>query len=124
MPGKRPIYLNLIKIRQPLPAVVSVLHRISGALLFLALPLMLVGLQQTLVSPEGFDGVRGMLAGPLSRLVLIGLLWAYLHHFFAGLRFLALDLDFGGELAAARRTSVVVLAASLSLTLLIGVWLW
>jgi succinate dehydrogenase / fumarate reductase cytochrome b subunit len=124
MAGKRPVYLNLLKIRQPLPAVVSVLHRISGALLFLAIPLFLTGFQQTLASAEGFEAARLFLAGPLVKLVVLGLAWAYLHHFFAGLRFLALDLHIAVDLRPARKTSAAVLIASGTLTLLFGAWLW
>ena len=124
MPGKRPVYLNLFKIRQPLPAVVSFLHRVSGALLFLAIPLFLRGMQLMLDSEAGFEEVRQSLVNPLVKLAVFGLAWAGLHHFFAGLRFLALDVELGVDLGSARKTSAVVLATSGVLTLLIGVWLW
>ena len=122
--AKRPVYLNPLRIHLPVTGWVSILHRVSGALLFLALPFGVWGLSVSLSSAAGFRRMAECVAHPLARLFLLFLIWAFAHHFFAGLRFLALDLDFGGELAAARRTSVVVLAASLSLTLLIGVWLW
>ncbi len=124
MAAKRPVYLNLLRIRQPLPAVVSILHRISGSLLFLAIPLLLTGFQETLASAEGFEAVRLLLARPLVKLLVLGLVWAYLHHFLAGLRFLALDLHIAVDLRPARRTSAAVLIASGVLTLLCGAWLW
>jgi succinate dehydrogenase / fumarate reductase cytochrome b subunit len=65
-----------------------------------------------------------MLANPLCKLVLIGLLWAYLHHFFAGIRYLLLDLHVGDDLAPARQSSAAVLGVSLALTLIIAVRLW
>jgi succinate dehydrogenase / fumarate reductase cytochrome b subunit len=68
--------------------------------------------------------LRAAFANPLVKLVLIGLLWAFLHHLFAGLRFLALDVHIGTDLAPARKTSWAVLAASIVLTVILGVWLW
>ena len=122
---RRPVYLNLVQIRLPLPGFVSILHRISGAALFLfGIPLALYGLQQSLVSADAYARLTEAIAHPLCKLVLIGLLWSYLHHFCAGIRFLLLDLDIGGELKAARQSSVVVLVVSLALTLIIGARLW
>ena len=122
---QRPVYLDLVRIRLPLPGIVSILHRVSGALLFLVgIPLLLAGLAASLESPESYAEVKAAFAHPLAKLVLIGFLWAYLHHFFAGIRFLLLDLLQGIELASARRSSVVVLAVSLALTLIIGARLW
>ena len=121
----RPVYLNLLAIRQPVPAIVSILHRISGALLFLfGIPLLLAAVAWSLGTPEQFQALSALLSHPLARLVLLGLAWAYLHHFCAGIRYLLLDLHVGDDLAPARRSSVVVLAVSLALTLLVAVRLW
>jgi len=124
MPNRRPIYLNLFRIKLPLPGVVSFLHRISGALLFVAIPLFLAVFQLTLNSPADFDKVRQGLESPLVKLVLIVLLWGYSHHFFAGLRFIAMDMGLGVELGKTRRNSWLVVAFSLMLTAMIGGWLW
>jgi succinate dehydrogenase / fumarate reductase cytochrome b subunit len=122
---RRPVYLNLVRIRLPLPGIVSILHRISGAALFLfAIPLVLFAMQASLESEAGFASLKSMFANPLCKLVLVGLLWAYLHHFFAGIRFLLIDLHVGDDLAPARQSSVAVLVASLALTLIIAVRLW
>ncbi len=121
----RPVYLNLIQIRQPLPALVSILHRVSGAALFLVgIPLFLVALQASLTTPDTLAGLRVALAHPLGKLVLLGMLWSYLHHFCAGVRFLLLDLQQGIELGPARQSSIAVLVVSLALTVAIGVRLW
>src|SRR5258708_14103809 len=89
----RPVYLSLVRIRRPLPGIVSILHRLSGAGLFLVgLPLLLVSIQSSLASPESFDALRGMLENPPAKIVLIGLIWAYVHHFCAGMRYLLLDI--------------------------------
>lgn len=125
MVPKRPVYLNLAQIKLPLPALVSILHRISGMLLFLFIPFLLYLLQQSLGSPEKFTALQSWLSHPLMKLVMLGLTWAFLHHFFAGLRFLLLDLHLGTELRQARLLSVAVLALSLALTVIFAaVWLW
>ena len=124
MSKARPKFLNLFQIRQPVPAIVSILHRISGAVLFLFLWLFLVGLQRSLASPESYADLRSLLDQPLIKIVILGLLWAYLHHAFAGIRHLGLDLRLGIQLPAARTTAWVVLTLSLGLTLIIGALLW
>ena len=121
----RPVYLNLVQIRLPLPGIVSILHRISGAVLFLVgIPLLLYSVDRSLVSAESFLGLKATLGHPLAKLVLIGLVWSYLHHFFAGIRYLLLDVHVGDDLRPARQTSVAVIVASLALTLLIAARLW
>jgi succinate dehydrogenase / fumarate reductase, cytochrome b subunit len=124
MSNARPKHLNLLQIRQPAPAIVSILHRISGALLFLFLWLFLVGLQQSLVSAESFDQMKAVADHPLVKLVLLALLWSYLHHSFAGIRHLGLDLQLWIQLPGARASAWVVLALSFGLTLVLGVLLW
>jgi succinate dehydrogenase / fumarate reductase cytochrome b subunit len=124
-PKPRPVYLNLVAIRLPLPGIVSILHRMSGAVLFLfAIPLLLLAVQCSLASPGDFAALKSVLAHPLAKLVAIGFVWAYLHHFCAGIRYLLIDLRIGDDLAPARRSSAVVLAVSLALTLVAGVRLW
>jgi succinate dehydrogenase / fumarate reductase cytochrome b subunit len=108
----------------PLPALVSILHRASGAVLFLFIWLFLYGLERSLASPQDFAALKSMFAHPLVKLLLLGFLWAYLHHLCAGIRHLAMDLDYGTELAAARASSWAVLAISIALTLAAGVMLW
>ncbi len=122
---RRPVYLNLVAIRLPVPAFVSFLHRVSGALLFLlGIPLALLAARASLASAEAFESLKAGFANPLAKLVVIGLVWAYLHHLCAGIRYLLLDLHVGDDLAPARRSSVIVLVVSLALTLVIGVRLW
>ena len=121
----RPVYLNLLAIRQPVPAVVSILHRASGAALFLVgLPLALWTLQASLASPEGYQRVAAFFGQPLVKLVLIGLVWAYLHHLIAGVRHLLADIHIGLELASARQSAAVTLVLGILLTLAIAVKLW
>lgn len=124
MPASRPKHLNLMQIRLPLPAFVSILHRISGALLFLLLPLLLCLWGASLESPASFNDFKGWVGHPLTKLVLLGLLWAYMHHMCAGIRHLAMDMHKGLELESARATSYAVLGVSLLATAVIGGMLW
>ncbi|MBI4194854.1 MAG: succinate dehydrogenase, cytochrome b556 subunit [Betaproteobacteria bacterium] len=124
MPKSRPKHLDLTKIRFPVMAIVSGMHRISGAVLFLFLPLLLWLWQESLASQQSFEAFRSVVSYPLMKVVLLGLFWGYLHHLCAGLRHLALDLHLGTELAAARASSMVVLVVSIGLTALVGGVLW
>lgn len=117
---KRPKNLDLPTIRLPLPGILSIIHRISGAGLFLLLPFLLWLFQSSLTSSETFASVRGVVAHPLVKIVLLGLIWFYMHHFCAGIRYLLLDLHKGVELEAARLSSKVVFAVSIALTLIVG----
>jgi succinate dehydrogenase / fumarate reductase cytochrome b subunit len=121
----RPIYLNLFAIRQPLPAIVSILHRISGALLFLVgIPLLLWVVQRALASPDAYAAAIAPFTTPIGKLVVLVLAWCYLYHLLAGLRHLALDLHIGIRLTPARSSAAVVLLLSLLLALIIAVRLW
>jgi succinate dehydrogenase / fumarate reductase, cytochrome b subunit len=122
---QRPKHLDLLKIHLPIPGVVSILHRISGAVLFLFfIPLGLAALQGSLASAQGFATWGGVFANPLVKLVLIGFVWAWAHHLCAGIRYLLLDLHTGIALEPARLSSKIVIAVSLLLTLLIAIKLW
>jgi succinate dehydrogenase / fumarate reductase cytochrome b subunit len=124
-PKPRPVYLNLFAIRQPLPAIISILHRISGALLFLVgIPLLLWVVQRSLASPDAWAQMRATLSSPLAKLVLIVLAWAYFHHFIAGIRHLLMDMHWGMDLKSARQSSAVTLVLALLLTLAVAVKLW
>lgn len=124
MQKQRPKHLDLAKIRLPIPGIVSILHRISGVALFFSLPLLIYLLHGSLSSAESFETYRAVVGNPLMKLVLFGLLWAYMHHFCAGIRFLFLDIHKGLELQTARATAKTVVAVSLALTVVLGVALW
>lgn len=124
MNKKRPVHLALHQIKLPLPGIVSILHRISGLMLFMALPVLLLMLQYSLNSIQTYTELMSILAQPLLKVLLLGLLWAFLHHFCAGLRYLAVDLHLVRTLAQARNSSKVVMLVSLILTVFLGVKLW
>jgi len=117
---KRPYYLNLLQIRLPIGGWVSILHRASGALLSVLVPLLLYGLMLSLASPEGFARVRGFLAGGPGWLIGLLVSWALLHHFLAGLRHLGFDFGWGEDRRRARQTAWLVLSLALALTALIA----
>ncbi len=119
--AKRPVYLNLFRIHLPLAGWVSVMHRISGALLFVAMPLGVWGLSISLSGEEGFRRIADCFVQPLPRLFLLLLVWALVHHGFAGLRHLALDVHWGVDLRCARQASIAVLLAT-GLVTLFAAW--
>jgi len=117
---QRPKYLAINEIRLPVPGFVSILHRVSGAGLFLALPFLLCLLQLSLGTAAEYQTFTTIVGHPLAKLVLFGLCWAYLHHFCAGIRFLLLDIHVGIEKEQARASAKGVLVVSLGLTVLVA----
>ena len=111
MNDPRPVYLNLLKIRLPLTGMVSFAHRITGVLLFLALPFAAYLLDLSIESEQSFAKVQEILNQPLMLVVQILLLWSIAHHFFAGIRFLLIDADIGVEKSQARLGAWLVLLA-------------
>ena len=93
--NKRPVYLNLLKIRLPLAGMVSLAHRVSGVLLFLAIPFAVYLLHLSTMSASGFDEALKLLDNTLIKLINTALLWSIAHHFFTGIRFLLIDADIG-----------------------------
>ncbi len=124
----RPKYLSLtallFEIRLPLAGWVSILHRVSGLLLFFAAVWLLFMLDRSLASEGDFAYVKYYASLPLVKLALLVLIWAYCHHFCAGIRYLFLDLHKGVDKESSRITSIVVLVASIALTAFFGIKLW
>jgi succinate dehydrogenase / fumarate reductase cytochrome b subunit len=121
---KRPKHLNLFQIKLPIAGVASILHRMSGFGLFLMLPLLIWLLELSLASPDSFAQFKALIAHPLIKLLLIGLLWAFLHHFCMGIRILLIDIHVGVAKAQAAASAKAVLAVSLILTVILGAKLW
>jgi succinate dehydrogenase / fumarate reductase, cytochrome b subunit len=105
----RPKNLNLFTIRLPINAVVSILHRASGVGLFLCLPLILLALQVLVGSQESYSALISWLNTWFVKLMLIGLAWAFFHHFFAGIRHLLQDIHWMTSLNNARLSSRILL---------------
>jgi len=110
--------------KQPPSAIVSILHRISGFVLFLALPFLLYLFQQSIVSEISFAHFAGIVSHPFAKLVILGLSWGYLHHFCAGIRHLFMDNHMALDKDASQRTARYVLAVSLALTVLVALKLF
>ena len=125
MKTKRPVYLNLFQIKLPVSGMVSLLHRLSGALLFLSLPFVLWLFQTSLESASSFNNlINTVKYNPILKLVIAIGVWAYLHHFLAGIRFLLMDVHLGLELRQSRLSAKIVMLTSITLTILILGWLW
>ncbi|MFN4328466.1 MAG: succinate dehydrogenase, cytochrome b556 subunit [Limnobacter sp.] len=127
---KRPEYRNIhvtqiLSYRLPLAGKLSILHRVSGAALFLALPIILLPLfDKSLTSELSFEEMKAWVANPLFKVILLGLIWSYMHHFCAGIRYLVLDLHVGTDKYAAAKSAASVFAASLTLTAIFGLKLF
>lgn len=116
---------QIVQYRLPPAGIVSILHRVSGAVLFLfGLPFLLYLLQLSLGDAKAFGAFQSIAGQPIVKLILLGFIWAYLHHFCAGIRYLLLDLHVGTEKDQARTSSLVVLALSLALTLVFALKLF
>ena len=124
-PEFRNIHITeLANYRLPLAGLVSILHRISGAVMFLMLPFVLYLLQLSISSEMTFARFAGILEHPLAKLVLLGLIWSYLQHFCAGVRHLFMDMHMGIEKDSSRQSAVSVIAVTLVLTVLCGLKLF
>lgn len=110
--------------RLPLPAYVSIFHRISGAFLFFLLPFVLYLLDLSLLSEGTFAYLQGFTSHWFAKLVILALAWAYLHHFCAGFRHMQMDFHVGLDKYTARKTSAAVFIVSLSLTALVALKLF
>ena len=106
--------------RLPPAGIISILHRISGLVPFLALPLLLALIAASFGTPEKFAALVDCLQNPLAKLVLLGLVWAILHHACAGVRYLLMDVHVKVSKAGGRQTAFTVLLVSLALTALVG----
>lgn len=124
MTDKRPVYLNLLKIKLPLPGLVSFMHRVSGVLLFLAIPFCLFVLQQSLAKSGEYAATEEFLSHPLIIFMVFVLLLALSHHLLAGIRFLLMDFEIGLSKAISTQSSRAVLIGAVALALLLTIGLY
>lgn len=110
-------FAQMVHYRLPITAFVSGFHRLAGAALFIFLPFILYLLDKSLATEDSFEYMKNLVSPWYCRLVILGLSWAYLHHFFAGLRHMLMDFHIGLDKAAAKKTSAAVFAISLLITL-------
>ena len=123
-PKARPKYYDLSLAHLPPPGLVSIFHRVTGLALFLLLPAGLYVFDAMLASERGFAQWREFFSRPPMKLAMLGIVWFYAHHFWAGLRYLMLDVHVGVAKAPARASANVVLALGLLTTVLAGWRLW
>lgn len=118
----RPVYLNLLKIRQPIGAIVSIIHRVTGVLLVLLLAPALYVFDLSLSSPADYQRVADALSTVGGRLVSLVVVWMFVQHLYSGVRLLLLDLNIGVRIDRARRSAWLTLVASGVTVIAIGAW--
>ena len=121
---QRPVNLNLTTIHFPIMAIVSILHRMSGVILFLAIPLVLWALQQSLVAPDSFYDLKLTLSSPFAKLCLWVFLSALIYHLFAGIRHLLMNIGIAESLEGGRLGAFIVAVASAVMVVLVGICIW
>jgi succinate dehydrogenase / fumarate reductase cytochrome b subunit len=119
----RPRNLNLFTFHFPLPAIVSILHRISGVVLFLLIPLALWALNVSLTQ-DGFDTLKIWMQTVYVKIFFWLMLIPFCYHLVAGIRHLLTDIHIGSSLKAARMGAKIVFLAFFILVILTGIWLW
>jgi succinate dehydrogenase / fumarate reductase, cytochrome b subunit len=121
---KRPVNLDLGTIRFPIPAIASILHRLSGVVLFLLLPGILYLLALSLNDAESFAKAHTLLNNAYYKLLLWAFCAAFVYHLLAGIRHLIMDTGIGDELQSSRSSAVLVIALAIILTIFLGIWIW
>jgi succinate dehydrogenase / fumarate reductase cytochrome b subunit len=122
----RPVFLNLFQIKMPIMAIMSILHRASGAILVLAIPYLSYLFALSLESETGYMQVQEHLSGTIVKIIMLLLGWGVLHHLLSGIRFLFLDFDLGvdkvnGRITALMATGVAAAVALASAIFILGV---
>ncbi|MDO4433371.1 MAG: succinate dehydrogenase, cytochrome b556 subunit [Alysiella sp.] len=122
----RPVFLDLQVLTRhlPIPGIVSIMHRISGVVLFMLLPALLALLAGSLSNGETFATYKAWADNGFIKLILWLVLWAYIHHLFAGIRFLLIDAHIGVELQTARKSARIVLIGAAIVAFVLGIVLW
>jgi succinate dehydrogenase / fumarate reductase, cytochrome b subunit len=123
---QRPQFRNIhitqiLKYRLPPAGIMSILHRISGVGMFLLLPLIIWLFGLSLTSELSYFRLMELMGSPLLKIILCGLAWAFIHHFFAGIRHLVSDMHVGITKEQGSSWAVGVMAISLAVSFL--VWL-
>lgn len=124
MDQQRPVYLNLFAIKFPVTAIISILHRMSGFLLFLAIPLLLWGLDKSLSSFGDFVELQGCLNSIAVKITVFVLIMGLIYHLIAGIRHLLMDVGIGATLSAGRKGAWLVIGLTIVMAMVVGVWLW
>ncbi len=121
---KRPVNLNLFSIQFPLPAITSILHRITGFVLFICTPFLLWMLHESLASAEQFDSLVALLQSTPAKVILLLVLSGLLYHLFAGIRHLFMDAQIGETLRGANIGAALTFILTIVCISFIGYWIW
>ena len=124
MKQNRPINLDLRTLHFPVMAITSIMHRVSGIIIFVCLPLMIYWLQLSLASNESYDHMLELLDKSYDKLILWGFLSALVYHFMAGIRHMIADFGYGETVVVAKKTAGLLLILTVITTVLLGVWVW
>jgi succinate dehydrogenase / fumarate reductase cytochrome b subunit len=125
MKNQRPVFLNLLKIKFPIMAIVSIAHRLSGFVLFFGIPAFLWAISTSLDSEEGFIRIKAALFQNLSvKIFTFVMLSALVYHLLAGIRHLFMDWGWFESLREAKITSFLVIFLSIVFVALLGKMLW
>jgi succinate dehydrogenase / fumarate reductase cytochrome b subunit len=120
----RPKNLDLATIRQPITAIASILHRITGIMLFVAVGFLVWALSLSLESRQGFDQTVAVMTHPLAKLITWGILSLVVYHLFAGIKHLIMDAGFAETKEGGPLATKISLVLSVVVILLMGVWVW
>ena len=116
---RRPVHLNLVKIKLPIGGIMSIIHRATGVFMFLVTPYLIYLLSLSLSGPAGYQQASDSVHSLLGTLVVFFLMWSLAHHLLAGIRYLLIDVDLGVEKDMARQTALGVTVAGPILALLL-----
>lgn len=115
----RPVFLNLMQIRLPVAGIMSIIHRATGVVMVIAIPLLIYLLDLSLSGEAGFADAAALFGDALAKLLLFLFLWGLMHHLLAGIRYLLIDIDIGVEKPLFRQTAWAVIGAAPLLALIL-----
>lgn len=118
---QKPKFLNLFQISMPVTALVSILHRLSGLLLVLMLPVIVYAFHVSIQNKIQFEALLNYFNSTLFQIILIAIVWIVLHHIFAGIRYLLIDIELGVSLSVAKLSAWFANIAALIVTLLFAI---
>ena len=121
---KRPVNLDLGSLKFPPMAIASILHRVSGLVMFILLPVMLCYLSMTLTSETSFNDIAAYFENPWRKLLLWAFCSAWVYHVMAGIRHILMDIGLGESLEAGRRSAVFVIFLAIVLIIFLGIRIW
>lgn len=121
MKDQRPVYLNLFEYRFPITAIISILHRVSGAILFFSIPFILCALDHSLLDRQGFYEIKGIASNLFFKVILWGFFSALIYHVVAGFRHLLMDCHIGETKEGGRLGAQLTLGISIVLIALLGI---